>query len=285
MDRRTLTRRGALALMGSGGALLAGQTLGLAKSTANRQTSVDVVSDSDALLGIEGTSGCGGGLSLTNNGQNQFVVEIETDAIDVLHPRTERRRKRVQFPLPPGSDNTVDVQFAPADGTADEVRISATGQGTEVDLTRRVTTPPLGEGRYRLSPVHSGLYLGYDSGWWGDGRVEQVGYSTSWIFTPTDDGCAYTIEHYWRDGVITPENRDSSGSELILESPDGTEYQRWNVVPIPNAPDQYRIENEGSGYVIDIEGGDTESGGAAIQWSWKGSNPSVKNQFWKITQV
>ncbi|WP_223270936.1 MULTISPECIES: RICIN domain-containing protein [Halomicrobium] len=284
MDRRTLTRRGALALMGSGGALLAGQTLGLAKSTANRQTSVDVVSDSDALLGIEGTSGCGGGLSLTNNGQNQFVVEIETDAIDVLHPRTERRRKRVQFPLPPGPDNTVDVEFAPDDGTADEVRISATGQGAEIDLTRRVTTLPLSKGSYQLSPMHSDRrYLGYD--WWNDNRVEQLGFPTSWYFTPTGDGCAYTIEHYWRDGVITPENRDSSGSPLVLESPDGTDYQRWNVVPIPNAPDQYRIENEGSGYVIDIEGGETETGLAAIQWPWKGSNPSVKNQFWKIAQV
>lgn len=265
--------------MGSGGALLASRTVGLTKSTVDRPLSVDVASDPDALLGIEGLSGCySSQITLTNNGEEIFTVEITTETIEVVDPATGLRTNSAEFQVNPGTGNAVDVEFVAATGTSDDVQISATGEGESVEVTRKISVPPVSSNPVQLVAEHSRLAMGYN---FGTGIVQGRGFN-NWNAVLQDD-CTYRIElSIFSDYVVAPESRDTQGSPLVLEQWTGSDEQRWNILPIEGVNGRYRIENVHSGQVIDVGGASESRGAAVIQWPWKGATPAVENQFWDV---
>ena len=268
--------------MGSGGALLASRTVGLTKSTIDRPLSVDTASDPGALLGIEGLSGCySSQITLTNNGEGTFTVEITTDTIEVVDPTTGLRTNYAEFQIDPGIGSAVDVEFVPATGTSDDVQISATGEGESVEVTRQISVPPVSSNPVQLVAEHSGLGMVYN---FGTGIVQGRVF-TNWNVVLQDD-CTYRIElSILSDYVVAPENRDTQGSRLVLEQWTGSDEQRWKILPIEGVDGRYRIENVHSGQVLDVNGNSKERGTAVIQWPWKGANPAVENQFWDIQEA
>jgi hypothetical protein len=279
-DRRQLTRRAALALIGSGGALAAGRTFGLTNTTVDRASKFEVVDDPQALLGIDGLSGCDDEqLTLTNNVGEDLTVTVSTSAIDVTRPGAG---KTTTFPL--GSDQQRVVEFGSDTDARDDVRFEAsTGTGQRVDLTRSVTLTPVDPEVYQLEAKHSGLVMGVQN---GGTEIRQYNASrgnvqSDWAFVLNDD-CSYRIENVDAGGVVSVQNPNNQASPLVREAWDGNDWQRWTV--LPNDDGTYRLRNRFSGQVIDVSEASTSQGATVLQWPWKGESDD-ENQSWSFTQT
>lgn len=83
--KQRLTRRAALALMGGGAALAAGQTFGLTESTVDRSSDVSVADDPRALLGIERLPPTQfNAVALTNNAGQPMTISPTTGALRTI---------------------------------------------------------------------------------------------------------------------------------------------------------------------------------------------------------
>lgn len=138
------TRRSALALMGSGGALFALGSAGFTDVTSNRETNVTAVSDRDALLGIVGD---GDQILDTTTFDSGFTV-ILTNRTNAPIPAGELDVRLDPFADLVIEDGDGDVAFQGASGTftndgelpvGEEARLHVTNQSCEQDLAVEVT--------------------------------------------------------------------------------------------------------------------------------------------------
>jgi len=266
--------------MGSGAALAAGRTFGLTNTTVDRTSTVEVVDDPQALLGIDGLSGCDDEqLTLTNNVGEELTVTVSTSVIDVTSPGAG---KTTTFPLGPGQQQV--VEFEPDTNARDDVRFEAsTGTGEQIDLTRSVTLTPVDPAVYQLEAKHSGLVMGVQN---GGTEIRQYdangqGVQPDWTFHLNDD-CTYRIENVEAGGVVSVQNPNNQGSPLVRETWDGNDWQRWTV--LPNNDGTYRVRNRFSGQVIDVNVASTSEGATVLQWPWKDEN-NDNNQSWNFTRT
>ena len=135
--KKRLTRRAALGLMGSGAALVAGQTFGLTDTAVDRSSNVNVADDSQAVLGIERLPPVQfNTVALTNNAGQPMTISAATGTLRTATPGS------VGLTLSPGEQRRIAFS---SDGvtTADTLRLVGTvsdgGETTTVvDLDRNV---------------------------------------------------------------------------------------------------------------------------------------------------
>jgi ricin-type beta-trefoil lectin protein len=82
-------------------------------------------------------------------------------------------------------------------------------------------------------------------------------------------------------------NRDSGKTadvrakdDAVVQNPgSGAAGQRWELVPVPTAGATYKLQNVGSGLVMDVAGQSRDDGGRVVQWTDNGGF----NQQWQLT--
>jgi hypothetical protein len=146
-DKRTrYTRRGALGLMALGGSFAVLETLGFDQTTSERDTTIAVDDDGNALLGIDQDtpSKADETVRFTNRANEQFSVTLSSGngvAFDVGQDGT--LEPNPSFTLEKsgqgGDERLVDVVRTSGSGDAD-VDITATLSSTTISATRTLST-------------------------------------------------------------------------------------------------------------------------------------------------
>lgn len=265
--------------MGSGAALAAGQTFGLTESTIGRSSDVSVADDPQALLGIDGLSGCDDSqLTFQNNLEETLSVTVSTSALNVTSPTAG---KTTTFTLTP--DQQQVVEFAPGTNTRDDVTVTAsTGSGEQIDLTRTVTVTPVDPAVYQPRIKNSWwLAMGVQNGATAVRLQNRWGRNTDtdWAFVTNDD-CTYRIRNEGAGGVLSVQDPTTTGSELIREPWNGNDWQRWTI--IPNDDGTVRFRNAFSGQVAHVDA--VSQGERLRQRPWDGQSNDDK-QSWNTTQT
>lgn len=132
---RTLSRRGALVLLGTGTALMGSGTMGFTHLSSDRESTIDVAADEDAAIGlIPGASS----LLVSNNLTAPATVTVSpNDTSTVLGDTT--------ITLDPRTDGEPDTGthtflFDPADVTTDfDVTVTVTADGMQVQTIQTIT--------------------------------------------------------------------------------------------------------------------------------------------------
>jgi|GEM_PF-5161988 len=135
--KRTLTRRAALASIGSGAVVLSEQTFGLVTTTVDRSTDLSTTSDASALLGIEQLPPAQfNTIAVTNNLDQQMALSASPSSFRAVSPN--------DGPLTLAPDETRRIAFS-TDGATTNDTLSLQGtitQGGEtsvvVDLDRAI---------------------------------------------------------------------------------------------------------------------------------------------------
>ncbi|GAA4639817.1 hypothetical protein GCM10023196_102940 [Actinoallomurus vinaceus] len=110
-------------------------------------------------------------------------------------------------------------------------------------------------------------------------RADTRAGSEQWRFVPTGDG-HYTITN--RDSGKTADVRSKDDGAAVVQNPgSGAASQRWELVPVPTAGATYRLQNVGSGLVMDVAGQSRDDGGKVVQWTDNGGS----NQQWRLKQA
>ena len=298
-DRKRITRRAGLALIGAGVATAIPYTHGMTSTVANRETNVETTTDPDALLGIQGAEDASDDeITIVNNADSTMVITVSTPVFRIENVGGDHS---ANVTLDPGDSQL--VRFAPENGTQDDVAFDATiyddsgnPSGT-IQLQRTITIPVAPEPgtTYRIRNVHSGLYLTADapSGgpWWnpdpGDVYQDVWQGSDAQRWTVEAFGQSTTLEHVSSSALLAIGSAQAGNSfEEVVTSGSlwtGTD-ERWNLVE--NADGSYRIESvSNSPDVVDVEAGSTAPGANVIAYQWKGDNSAIANQKWTFDPI
>lgn len=142
-DWRGYTRRGALGLMGAGGAVAVSETLGFSNVTAGRGTTVDIANDGNALLQITvgGTSlnqasseNSPATIKFTNDGQADFNGDaLQTGSGFAV--RITLSQGSLESVSDGGAENTFSINNSPSAGDFEASTDLPAGNTAALELT------------------------------------------------------------------------------------------------------------------------------------------------------
>lgn len=295
-DRKRMTRRAGLALIGTGVAVAIPYTQGTSTMVANRGTNVETATDSNALLGIEGIGQSPRDqITLTNNTDSVLEVTVTT-----THFRISRSGSgQATFTI--GSGGTREIEFSPESASQDQVAFDATmldagSPEGSIQLQRSIAipTPPEDGTTYYIRNVHSGLYLTGDAPtgfwiWFDPGDVYQATLqddSSSQRWTVQRSGGSTVLQHASSGANLAVGSAEDSNEleEVVTSAQTYPDTDSWNLVE--NEDGSYRIENVANpGDVVDVSDGSTEADANVISYPWKGNDAAVANQKWIFEPV
>jgi len=289
-DRKRITRRAGLALIGAGVATAIPYTHGMTSTVANRETNVETTTDPDALLGIQGAEDASDDeITIVNNADSTMVITVSTPVFRIENVGGDHT---ANVTLDPGDSQL--VRFAPENGTQDDVAFDATiynASGSEtgtIQLQRSITVPVSSGTTYGIRAVHSDLYLTGQYPWSG-GNVTQDSWQDSpqQRWTVQESGGAYYLQmsFQWIRLALGQPASGNSFEEIVTQYSwnESGGVQQWELVS--NADGTLRIESVANGDVLDVESASTQPGANVIAYPWKGDDVAVANQKWVLEAV
>lgn len=173
------TRRGALALVGSGAAMIAWEAGGFTTTTANRNAVIDTAADPSALLGIDGYQDTSMSTTFENNANYSMEVTLDSD-------------EPVEFDVGPDGNYSESVTFFLGVSGTEQVTIRWTGDCNEAGSAVVTTDATLTDGEN--STVGS---IAFDRTWEipqagqiaFDGNANTAGASGKYYFEIENTGC------------------------------------------------------------------------------------------------
>lgn len=174
------TRRGALALVGSGAAMVAWGAGGFTTTTADRNAVFDTAADPSALLGIDGYQDTSTSTTFENNATNSMEVTLDSD-------------EPVVFDVGPDGSYSASVAFSLAVGGTEEVNIRWVGDDcTNADsaVVDTIATLEDGSGNTTGSISFDRTWVISESGQVAfSGTAKSAGSSGKYEFELENTGC------------------------------------------------------------------------------------------------
>lgn len=228
MDKRRVTRRGALGLLASGACLTVIGSSGVTTVSGNRSTSLNSVGDASAYLSVENKTDASTPITLTNRTNDDMEVTLaapnDDDTEFDVHDDGSSDGSNPTFSLLPGTGNSVDVDVLD-DGTitvefsADLLDGSGNVIGT-IDFTRDVEAQTqAGQVQVTANVKSTGNSGKYEFELENTGSVDAtlVGIGVRWT---TNGNVAEVARHGGGDGIFTAEGTQVVSNSIPVDNSD-----------------------------------------------------------------